>query len=171
MRPHCHQRCDDGISLVETVIAMMVFAVFSLLAAAYLISAQQVGAGNTQRVAAANLAAQQIELVRSSRTLDLPDGTTVLPTAPVLSGTTYRLTQSVRFVSGPDGASVCTGGNDRLAYKLVTVSVTWPRMARLEPVRTDTLWVLGIGVDAGRRPQGLGSRRGRSTTWAGRLRV
>ena len=146
MRPQHSPRLDDGMSLVETVVAMMVFAVFSLLAVAYLVSAQQVGAGNTQRVAAANLAAQQIELVRSSRTLDLPDGTTVLPNPPVLSGTTYTLTQQVRFVAGPDGASVCTGGNDRLAYKLVTVSVTWPRMGAVKPVRTDTLKALGIGA-------------------------
>ncbi len=170
MRPHHSQRCDDGISLVETVVAMMVFAVFSLLAVAYLVSAQQVGAGNTQRVAAANLAAQQIELVRSSRTLDLPDGTTVLPAAPVLSGTKYTLTQSVRFVSGPDGASVCTGGNDRLAYKLVTVSVTWPTMGAVKPVRTDTLKALGIGATQADARKGSAAVAV-STTWARRVRV
>ena len=146
MQPHHHSHCDDGMSLVETVVAMMVFAVFSLLAVAYLVNAQAVGSSNTQRVAAANLAAQQIEVVRSSRTLDVLDGTTVLPAAPRVAGTTYTLTQHVRFVAGPDGASVCTGGNDRLAYKLVTVLVTWPGMGKVRPVRSDTLKTLGIGA-------------------------
>lgn len=142
------QRCsgDDGVSLVETVVAMLVFAIFSLVVAQTLLGSMGVAKSNTQRVAAANLAQQQAEVVRGLRTLDLPDGVTTLP--PVtLEGTTYEITRDVRFVASTGGGSVCSGSSDALAYKLVALSVRWPQMGAVKPVRVDTLMTLGLGAN------------------------
>lgn len=136
---------DEGMTLVETVVAMVVFAVFAAAAASYLLNTLGVERGNTQRVTAANLAAQQIELVRGVATLSLVDGTSDL-VQPQLGGTTYTLHQTVHFVASAAGESVCNGTSTRLAYKLVTVTVTWPGMGSVKPVRSDTLKSLGLGV-------------------------
>ncbi len=42
---------------------------------------------------------------------------------------------------------MCTGSGNNLAYKLVSVDVTWPRMGSVKPVHSDTLRALGIGAD------------------------
>lgn len=138
---------DDGISLIETVVAMMVFVVFSVVAASYLINTLRVDQSNTQRVVAANLAAQQIELVRGTATLSLPDGASQVTPSPQVAGTTYVVRQQVRFVTGAAGDSVCAGTGSTLAYKLVTVNVSWDGMGSVKPVRADTLRALGLGTN------------------------
>lgn len=154
LRPRPHG--DDGISLIETVVAMLVFVVFATSAAAFLINTLKVDKTNTQRVTAANLAASQIELVRASTALSLTDGTTtVTPTA--LNGTTYTVTQTVRFVANASGDAVCAGTSGTLAYKLVTVSVSWPGMGKVAPVRADTLRALGLGTDQNDTRKGTGA--------------
>ena len=138
---------DEGISLVETVVAMLLFSVFAVVVGQYLLSTLRVGESNTQRITAANLAAEQSELVRSQLTLDVPDGTVVLPTRPVIAGTRYTLTRDVRFVAGPSGGSVCADSSDALAYKLVTITVDWDGRGTVQPVRTDTLKTVGLGAN------------------------
>lgn len=134
---------DAGISLIETVVAMLLFGVFATVIAGYLVNTLNLTESNTQRVTAANLAAGQMEFVRGSRTLDLY--TEELADKPVIAGTEYTIRRDVRFVEGLDGGSVCLGTADRLAYKLVTVLVSWPGMGNVKPVRSDTLKTLGLG--------------------------
>lgn len=136
---------EDGITMIETVVAMLVFTVFAVIAARFLVSTLDVDRSNTRRVAAANLAAQQIELARATSVLNLPDGRTVLPNQPVLAGTTYTVTQDVGFVAGQSGGSVCSSTGKSLTYKRIGVTVTWPDMGSVKPVRADTVKVLGLG--------------------------
>jgi hypothetical protein len=42
---------------------------------------------------------------------------------------------------------VCTGAGSSLAYKLVTVTITWAGMGTTRPVRGDTLKAIGVGQD------------------------
>jgi type II secretory pathway pseudopilin PulG len=137
---------DEGVSLVETVVAMLVFGVFAVTASALLMDMFGLSRSNTQRVVAANLASQRIEAVQAMSALAIPTGTTPVPDV-TLGGTTYTTTQTAQFVGGPSGGSVCTGTGSSLAYKLVSVSVTWPDRGTVKPVRADTLRAVGLGGD------------------------
>ncbi len=143
---------DAGFSLVEVVVAMVIFAITVSAVLGMVLGIFDVARGNTHRVAAANLATKQIESTRSMRTLDIPDGATTR--TEQVAGTTFTITQTANYVVAGSSSNVCEGSGDELAYKLVTVQVTWPNMGSVQPVRSDTLKALGLGDD------GLDSSRG-----------
>jgi prepilin-type N-terminal cleavage/methylation domain-containing protein len=137
----------DGFTMLEVVVSMVIFGVVALIVAGLITNTLRLTSNNTERTTAANLTAAQIEAVRDTRTLDIPDGQTVLP-AKTVGNTTYTLTQTASYVVGGSSTSVCSGSGDTLSYKLVTVMATWPNMGSIKPVRSDTLRSLGIGSDA-----------------------
>jgi prepilin-type N-terminal cleavage/methylation domain-containing protein len=145
---------EDGFSLVETVVAMMVFAVVAVVAASMLISTLSVSENSSQRVIAANLAATYVEEVRGMRALDIPDGGTVYPPVTV-QGTSFTAQRTANYVSSGSTTSICAGGGSELVYKLVTVTVTWPDMGNTKPVRSDTLKALGLGEDGLNKTKGM----------------
>src|SRR5664280_1267915 len=111
---------DCGFTLLEVVVSMVIFGVVALIVAGLIVNTIHLTSSSTQRTVAANLAAQQIEAVRDTRTLDIPDGQTVLP-AKTVGGTTYTITQTANYVVGGASTSVCSGSGDQLSYKLITV--------------------------------------------------
>lgn len=148
-------RDDDGFTLVETLAAMIVFSIFAVSVAGVIVNTFGLTKSNSARVVAANLAAQQIEAVRAVRAVDVPDGAVTVTPKPVVNGVEYTVVRTANPVAADSSTSPCTGpatsGGVRLAYKLVTVDVTWPGMGSLRPVRSDTLLNLGVGfgsVDA-----------------------
>ena len=139
--------------MVEVVVAMVVFSVLLTASLPVLLSGTAATRDGLQRSAAADLLSRQIEAARGTDPLSLPDGRVV--TTQVVGGTTYTITQDANFVSTGATDSVCAGSSNSLAYKLVTVKVTWPGMpATTKPVRADTLRALGVGTD------GLDATRG-----------
>jgi hypothetical protein len=132
--------------MLEVIVSMVIFGIAAVVVAGLIVNALGLTKSNTERTTAANLAAEQIEAIRDTRTLDIPDGQTVLPDR-VVGGTSYGITQTANFIAGGASSSVCTGTSNQLSYKLVTVVVTWPGMGSVQPVRSDTLRSLGIGVD------------------------
>jgi prepilin-type N-terminal cleavage/methylation domain-containing protein len=146
---------DDGFTLVETLAAMVVLAILAVTVGAVIINTFGLTKSNTSRVAAANLAMQRIEATRALRAIDVPNGASVVTPNPVVNGVEYTVTQTANYVAADSSTSLCSGASTesgvRLAYKLVTVIVTWPNMGSVHPVRQDTLLSLGIGfsgVDA-----------------------
>ena len=151
--PSTDRHGDDGFSLVETVVAMAIFAVLAAVTGAVLLSALSMTSSSSRRTAAANIAARYVEEVRGMRALDIPDGGAALPDATV-GGTTYKVKRTASYVASGESVSLCAGSGTAAAYKLVTIVVTWPDMGATQPVRADTLKALGLGVD------GLTSTRG-----------
>lgn len=147
--PHPSQRRrprgDDGFTLMEVVVAMAVFAVTVTVALGIIVETAQLLRSNAQRVAAANLATAQIEAARSQRALDVPNGAS--SRTETVGGTTYTVTQDAQYVVTGASTSACTGSGGQLTSKLVTVTVQWPDMAPVRPVRADTLLALGKGDD------------------------
>jgi prepilin-type N-terminal cleavage/methylation domain-containing protein len=145
-RAHDRSRpADQGYTLVEAVVAMVIFAIAASVTLGLVVQTTQVAGGNFRRTAAANLATRQIESARSTSALSIPDG--LQQSTAVVGGTTYTIKQNANYLASDATTSVCAGSGSTLAYKLVTVTVSWSGMGSIKPVRTDTLKAVGVGSD------------------------
>jgi prepilin-type N-terminal cleavage/methylation domain-containing protein len=134
---------DEGFTLMEAVVAMTVFAIMVAAVLGIVIKITDVAGSNDRRVVAASLANRQIESVRGQSALDIPDGGETR--TEDVGGTTYTIEQTANYLPPDATTSVCESSSSELAYKLVTVFVTWPNMNEVQPVRADTLIAVGIG--------------------------
>jgi prepilin-type N-terminal cleavage/methylation domain-containing protein len=141
-RPEPSDR-DAGFSLIEVLFAMAIFTIVVTVALGVVLRTAGAAAGNSRRVAAAGLAARQIESARSLQATLIPDGAQI--TTETVGNVLYTVNQTANFVTTNGVATVCTSTGNTLAYKLVTVTVTWPDQGTIPPVREDTLVALGVG--------------------------
>ena len=123
-------------TLVELVVAMMVFAVVALGVAYSMLSVLSITNDSRSRQVAANLAAQEIDLTRSVADIfSLQDRSTT----ETVNGTVYTLDRKTDWVTATGIAADCGVGGGTLQYKRINVTVTWPRMVGSNPVRADTV--------------------------------
>jgi prepilin-type N-terminal cleavage/methylation domain-containing protein len=153
---------DCGLSLVEVVVSLTVFALLATAVLVMMLNSLRTSRSNRGRVAAANLAAREIEIVRGQFTspalgpktvelgqvLDphpLPGGEAGQPL--VVDQTPYTVTRMAEWQSQDATSSPCDGGaSGQLAYLHVTVTVTWPRMDGVTPVTSSTLLTPPLGT-------------------------
>ena len=138
MRTHPLADDDDGFTLVEVIVAMVVFAIV-LTGFLYTVTASLAATRDTRtRIVAANLASQQIDLVRSASTVfDVVNSTRDI----ALNGDTFHVKVKTEWVTGSGTTASCEAGAavGALAYKHVTVEVTWDNMSQgARPVYSDT---------------------------------
>jgi prepilin-type N-terminal cleavage/methylation domain-containing protein len=143
---------ESGFTLLEVVIAMAVFTAFAAISLGVFINTTDVAGDNIRRTAATNLLNTQLQTARGLSAQAIPDGRTV--TIRAVGGTSYTITQTANYMGSGASASICSGTGSALAYKLVTVRVTWENMGSVKPIRGDTLRAVGIGDD------GLDATRG-----------
>lgn len=130
-------RSDEGMSLIEVVVAMMVFAVISLGVGYSTLTIIKMTDDTRSRQVATNLATSEIDNARALKDpFDIVNGERT-----VLVGTkTFTVTRSTSWVT-TSGADVgCGTGTGTLQAKRVNVTVTWNGMlSSTPPVRSDTL--------------------------------
>ena len=149
--PHGARGADQGFSLIELVVAMVVLGTMAMAVIGVIMSSQAQGVTNRSRIAAANLAAREIDLVReefgASKTgpVNMANAGYVVNPHPLSGGTAgqpllidgreYTVTRTAQWNIAGTGASACEGGS-LVAYPTlgVTVSVTWPNMGSVQPV-------------------------------------
>lgn len=153
---------DSGFSLIEVVVAMVLFAGFVAALLTLLLATQALGVSNRNRVAAANLAAREVDYVRStffsssSAAQSLVDEGTVANPHPlaggsagsplVVDGTSYTVQRTSVWSPVVGSASACDGGAlVANAAVLVTVTVTWPNMGSVDPITNSALLSPGKG--------------------------
>ncbi|MCU1525667.1 MAG: hypothetical protein JWO18_2561 [Microbacteriaceae bacterium] len=129
---------DEGISLVEVLVAMMIFAIVSVGIVGTLIATSTFARDSRARETATNLAAQAIDAARSTTNVfNLFNDPAHLYT---IAGRTYTVNRVAQWVSDPNQVAPCGAGAGALQYKRVNVTVTWPGMTNpAVPVRADTL--------------------------------
>ncbi|MCI0159066.1 type II secretion system GspH family protein [Leifsonia shinshuensis] len=127
---------DRGFTLIEVLIAMMVFGLLSVLVAYLLTTAMTLTRSNRSSEVAANLAAQAIDQARSATNVfSVVSGVTTT----TVDGTTYTVTKSAGWLTNAGTASDC-GTSGLLQNKTLNVSVTWSGMrAGAAAVQASTL--------------------------------
>src|SRR5215211_578904 len=141
--PTVSQRRQDGYSIVELLVAMTVFALVFAAVSIGIGRALELNRGNRNR-AAAYLAARQLEEVRARSFTSVALGTTscAYTTTSCNLPSPYPVPQNVVWASPGSTSTSCdvpTTSGAGLAYKRVTVTVTWPDMGGVAPVTSQTL--------------------------------
>ena len=149
-------RSQAGFTMVEMVMAIFIFGMVVTGVAVGMGSGLNLTRQNRNRSVAANLAAQQMDTIRSTdfTTLDAQTQVTQPTTAATttIEGTTYTISQNLRWVyknatgatSGPC-QSPPTSTNP-LAYIAVTETVSWNDMHGVTPIQSDTVISAPVGV-------------------------
>jgi prepilin-type N-terminal cleavage/methylation domain-containing protein len=136
-------RQDEGFTLVEVVVAMVVFGLVStgILTSANIVI--RMTADNRSRVIATNLAEQQLDTDRGIldpfQIHNIPDVAGDPPLTQVVSGRTYTITQNTSLVSAT-GSDITCGSGQTIYYRRIGVQVDWSgRFASTAPVQSDTI--------------------------------
>lgn len=144
---------DRGASLIEVVVAVVLFGIVASAVLAIVLQTQASTVNNRARVAASNLAAREVDFVREQfmkteqGPLDLmAAGTVVNPhsfgvagSELVVDGKPYTVTRSVAWNVTGSAASACEGGSlVKYPTMNVRVEVTWPSMGQTKPVVNTT---------------------------------
>jgi type II secretory pathway pseudopilin PulG len=136
---------QDGYSVIELLVAITLFALVFMAVSLGIGRALDLNRGNRNRSAGAYLAAKQLEEARSRPFDQVTLGrTTCVYSSPgpgCDAPEPYTVTQDVVWTAPGNTSSSCnvpTGGGT-LAYKRVTVTVTWPDMDGVVPVTSQTL--------------------------------
>lgn len=128
---------DAGFSLIEAVVAMLVFAIIAIGVGYSTVTILKITDDTRHRQVATNLATTALD---TARLLADPFDVVNAVTTTVISGTTYTITRSTSWVE-TSGADVgCGTGTGTLQTKRINVTVTWVGMLSTTPaVRSDTL--------------------------------
>jgi prepilin-type N-terminal cleavage/methylation domain-containing protein len=133
---------DEGLTLIEVIVALMIFAILAVGVAYSLASVLTLNRDARSRVVAANIAAEIIDNARSiENVFTVVDDSTK---TRQISGVTYRIRLETGWVTSADsnaqcGAAAATGAG-ALEYKRINVEVTWDGMrAGTTPIRSDTI--------------------------------
>jgi prepilin-type N-terminal cleavage/methylation domain-containing protein len=129
---------EDGFSLIEVLIALVLMVMVAGLVASGLITVAKMDRSNRERTAASALVEQQLNTVRVG-IASLGFGTT--ESTATANGTTFTLVTSIEPVSLGASTGPCDGGaasGTTMTVDRITVTATWPKMGAIKPVRADT---------------------------------
>ncbi len=128
---------EVGLSLIEVLIAVVVFALVATAIAFTVVAVLNVTKESQNREEAANLASQDIDLDRSiSNVFNLLDDTY----QTTVQGTVFTVQRQVEWVTDSSVTAKCGTGGGNLEYKRVNVAVSWAgQLGTTAPVHADTL--------------------------------
>ncbi len=144
---------DAGMTLIELMWAMVIFAFVATATVGALEMALKTTRSDRSRVAASDLAARELEIVRNTFTGSasgpgliadatnpdpLPGGSAGQPL--VVDNVPYTVTRNTEWIVAGTGKSPCDGGAT-VAYPsmAVKISVTWSLMGNTQPVTAYTV--------------------------------
>jgi prepilin-type N-terminal cleavage/methylation domain-containing protein len=130
-------RDDSGFTLVEVIVAMVIFAIVSTSILYGMLSVLKITRDSRAQQVASNLAAEEIDLARAADDLFLLDDYTYPPRT--LNGDIFTVKREARWVTDPAQDLQCGSGGTALRYKSIKVIVTWQGMASANGVESYTV--------------------------------
>lgn len=154
---------DAGFTLIEVLVAIVVFALVALAGSAMILNAIGISRDTRNRTQAANIAARELEVVRNAATQSCwtapaPAGCALVLTPPGTTTSTqtvgsqsFTVTRSLSWLakSAPSGScdSPTQGGNTAVQpVLLATESVTWAAQLGTKPVTATTELAPPVGL-------------------------
>ena len=132
-------RGDEGVTLVELLVAIVVILIILIPTAVFIIQAQKAVSAEHLQAEAINVATRQLESLQLEAAQgSLPTGTSTV-TYPVAEAgsrmTDFKVTTSWTVITQGTNQSICASDAD-VAQQiwLVTAVVTWPKMSGASPV-------------------------------------
>ena len=113
---------DEGVSIVEVLVAMTVFAMIAAGVAMGIASSLYLAHGSRSREVAIGLAQDAIDQARTSTNLF---GVVDRTTTSTVGGLEYTVRQVARWVPTSGSANACGSGGGPLAYKRIALTVSW----------------------------------------------
>ena len=131
-------RADSGFTMIEVAVAILIFGLLIGAVASMQGSTLHLIRNNRHRSVAANLAAQEMDTVRSTPFANLVVGQLVSTTT--IDGTQYTITRESQWVPKNASAGACDAPQGSVpAYLRVNVAVEWPVMRGVQPIQAQTL--------------------------------
>lgn len=113
---------DRGVSIIEVMVAMTVFALIAMGVAAGIVSTMYLTQDNRSREAALNLASQEIDEARSTKDVFTLDDET---SSQNVGGEDYAITRTTNWINSDGSDQTCGAGTGVLAYKRIAITVSW----------------------------------------------
>ncbi|MDP9416623.1 MAG: prepilin-type N-terminal cleavage/methylation domain-containing protein [Actinomycetota bacterium] len=141
-------RRDEGVTLVEVVLAMFLFALLSTGVAAAVDRAVATTRTSDARVTAASLAQRALESARYADPATLTPAGAQAPTPVVIDGRTYTVTRAVSTVDQTEPTTgTCAAGSVMVVAERITATVDWTgRPSGVPPVSSSTVRTVGAGA-------------------------
>lgn len=140
-------RTDGGVTLVEVVVAFVVFALGATAVAAVLATALHLSGNNRQRVQAAQIAADEIETTRAAISASAPVATGIATYTKTVGSTTFTVTRTVRWVGIAQSGSLCDSGQTTTpSYQRIDVAVSWTSKVGTPPVTANAIVTPPVGT-------------------------
>ena len=136
-------RRESGLSLIELLVALTVFALLSGGLVLLVESGLGLARNNRNRSIAANLASQEMDAVRQAKFTTLPLGL-VTTTVPVNS-VAYVVNRNSEWVNNNSAAGACDSSGTVPKVLRVSVDVSWPDMRGVPPARSSTVITPPVG--------------------------
>jgi len=137
-------RDESGFTILELVLAVSVFALFTVGFAETVNTGIGLARTNRNRDVAANLASQEMDLVRSSSFTSLPLG--LLQTPQSVGGIAYTVNRESEWVASNASKGACDSAGQTPSLLRVHVTVTWNGMNAVTPVVSDTVLTPPVGA-------------------------
>jgi prepilin-type N-terminal cleavage/methylation domain-containing protein len=138
-------RDDSGMTIIELLVAIVVFAVVASGVAVAMGSSLDLARNNRNRSVSANLASLEMDKVRSADFTTLAPG--LVTSTRIVDGVGYTIERDSEWVSQNATTGACDSpSGSKPAYLRVTVEVRWPNMSGARPVTSQTILTPPVGA-------------------------
>jgi prepilin-type N-terminal cleavage/methylation domain-containing protein len=138
-------RDESGFTLVELVMGLMIFSLVATGIAASMTSSLNVTRQSRNRSIAANLAAQEMDTVRSTTFTSLPVG--LVTSSQSVDGVPYTINRESEWIPQDASTGPCQAPlGSTPVFLRVGVNVIWTDMGGVSPVRSETIVTPPVGT-------------------------